>query len=184
MSNKPYHTNPPDRTEELIIYIASRLQDKPNYGSILLGKSLCLIDSMNYLKRGNPISELEYIKQELGPTPTPAKFLSVRTKLENEGELEKIEVDYFGRKQIRYIAKRQPNVDVFEKDEIVLINDVLESLGDVSAKGISDYTHTFISWIFANHMENLPFYTFLLTNKEPDLSDYEWAKKSIEQLEN
>lgn len=172
-----------NKTEELIIYIASRLQEKSNYGSILLGKSLYFIDSMNYLRKGKPISNLEYIKQELGPTPKPSLYLSVRSKLEASGELEKIETDYFGRKQIRHIAKRQPNIDVFEKDELVLINDVIESIGDKNAKDLSDYTHTFISWIVANNMEHLPFYTFLLTNKEPELKDYAWAENAIKEYE-
>jgi len=172
-----------NKTEELIIYIASRLHDRPNYGSTLLGKSLCLIDSMNYLIKGKPISDLEYIKQERGPTPDPSGFLSIRDKLETKGELQKVETDYFGRTQIRYIAKREPFIDVFEKEELVLINDVIESIGDTNATDISDYTHTFIAWIFANNKERLPFYTFLLTNKEPDLKDYKWAEKTIQRYE-
>lgn len=134
---------------------------------------------MNYLKKGKPITELEYIKQERGPTPDPVKYLSIRDKLEIKGELQKIETDYFGRTQIRYIAKRQPVIDVFEKEELVLINDVIESIGDNNAADISDYIHTFIAWIFAQHKEQLPFYTFLLTNREPDLKDYKWAENSI-----
>lgn len=172
-----------NKTEELIIYIASRLQERANYGSILLGKSLYFIDSMSYLKKGQPISDLEYIKQELGPTPQPAKYLSIRNKLELTGELEKVETDYFGRKQIRHIAKREPDIEVFEKDELVLINDVIESIGDKSAKDLSDYTHTFVSWIVANNMEQLPFYSFLLTNKEPESNDYEWAENAIKNYE-
>lgn len=170
---------PSKKTTELIIYIANRLKDKPNYGSTLLGKSLCLIDSMSYLKKGAPISDLTYIKQERGPTPDPAKFLSIRDSLVEKNELEKVNTVYFGRNQIRFIAKREPDVKVFEKEEIVLINDVIESISDHNATEISDYTHTFISWIFAQHKEELPFYAFLLTHTEPDSKDYQWAKKSI-----
>src|SRR6266542_1678237 len=82
-----------EKTVELIIYISSRLKDKPNYGSTLLGKSLCLIDSMSYLKRGEPITELKYIKQDFGPTPDPATFLQIRDTLVANGDLEKIHAD-------------------------------------------------------------------------------------------
>jgi hypothetical protein len=134
---------------------------------------------MNYLKMGQPISNLDYIKQDHGPTPEPSKFLFIRDRLESNGALEKIETHYFGRTQIKYVAKREPEIDVFEKEELVIINDVLESIGDTNATELSDYTHTFIAWIFANHKENLPFYTFLLTNKDPELKDYKWADKVI-----
>ncbi len=177
----PKTYTPSKKTPELIIYIASKLQEKPNYGATLLGKSLCLIDSMNYLKKGVPISDLKYIKQAFGPTPEPSHFLSIRDRLVANKELEKISTLYFGRAQIKFIAKRKPNIDVFEKDEIVLINDVLESISDSSATEISDYTHQFIAWIFANNKEELPFYTFLLTHTEPDSKDYQWANKAIKE---
>jgi hypothetical protein len=167
------------KTIELIIYIASKLKDKPNYGSTLLGKALCLIDSMSYLKKGEPITELSYIKQERGPTPHPGKFLPVRDALVSSGELERIDTSYFGRTQNKYVAKREPKIDVFDKEEIFLIDDVLESICDHNASEISDYTHQFISWIVANHKEELPFYTFLITSKEPELRDYEWADKAL-----
>jgi hypothetical protein len=168
-----------DKTSELIIYIASRLKDKPNYGATLLGKSMCLIDSMSYLKNGKPISRLEYIKQEFGPTPDPKEFLSLRDTLILNNDLEKVEANYFGRTQIKYVAKREPNVSVFDKDEIVLINDVIESISDTNATEISDYTHQFISWIFASKKEKLPFYTFLLTNAEPETKHLNWANGLI-----
>jgi hypothetical protein len=176
--------NPLPKTVELIIYISSRLKDKLNYGSTLLGKSLYLIDSMSYLKTGKPLTDLTYIKQERGPTPEPSKFLSIRDSLIANGDLAKINADYFGRMQVKFIAKREPKIDVFEKDEIVLINDVIESISDRNASEISDYTHQFIAWIFSNHKEELPFYTFLLTHSEPELKDYKWANRSIKAYQS
>jgi len=167
------------KTIELIIYISSKFKDRPNYGSTLLGKSLYLIDSMSYLRTGNPITDFTYIKQERGPTPLPSIFLPIRDTLVANKELEKIDADYFGRKQQKFISKREPQIDVFDKDEIFLIDDVLESIGDHNAAEISDYTHQFLAWIIANDKEELPFYSFLLTENEPEVKDLEWANKSI-----
>src|SRR6266487_4488799 len=102
---------PSQKSAELIIYISSKLKDKPNYGSTLLGKSLCLIDSMNYLKTGKPISDFDYIKQDHGPTPDPSHYLSIRDWLVINDELEKVESDYFGRTQIKYFPKREPKLN-------------------------------------------------------------------------
>jgi hypothetical protein len=167
------------KTAELIIYISSKLKDKPNYGSTLLGKALYLIDSMSFLKFGHPITDLTYIKQEHGPTPTPSKFLQIREILVANGELEKVDADYFGRKQYKFIAKRNPRIEIFDKDEIFLIDEVLENICDQNATELSNYTHQFLAWIIANDKEELPFYSFLLTKDDAEPKDLEWADKSI-----
>lgn len=170
-----------EKTVELIICIANKLADKPHYGATLLGKSLYFIDSMSYLKTGRPITIFEYIKQDFGPTPEPASYLRIRNQMIASKQILKIETPFFGRNQIKYIANREPKSDAFDEDEIVLINDVLDSLCDTNATEISDYTHTFISWIVANHKEKLPFYTFLLTSREPDKKELTWADRSIKE---
>jgi hypothetical protein len=172
-------TQPSPKTSELIIYISSKLKDKPNYGSTLLGKSLCLIDSMSFLKTGHAITDFSYVKQERGPTPNPRQFLPIRDALVESGDLEKLNAQYFGRTQNKYVAKRAPKIEVFDKDEIYLIDDVLESICDHNATEISNLSHQFIAWIFAKDKEELPFYTFLLSHTDPDTKDLVWANKSI-----
>jgi hypothetical protein len=172
---------PPEKTVELVIYVSYRLKDKHTYGSTLLNKSLCLIDCMSYLRTGKPITDLKYIRQKFGPIPEPRKFLSIRDNLINGGELEKITTTYFGKTQHKYIAKREPKVDIFEKEEIFLIDEVIDSLCDQTATEISDYTHEFISWKFADQDEELPLYTFLLGRTEPELKDYDWALASAQK---
>ena len=173
LSKTPQTVSP--KTVELIIYISYKLKDRPNYGSILLGKALCLIDSMSYFKTGFPITDLTYIKQEKGPTPHPAKFLSIRDELVSKGELEKIDTPFYGRAQKKYVAKREPKTDIFTPDEIFLIDEVLESISNMNATDISELTHQFVSWKVASDKEELPFYTFLLTQAEPSSADFEWA---------
>lgn len=167
------------KTIELIIYIASKLKDKPNYGSTLLGKALYFIDSVSYLKAGKPISQLTYIKQERGPTPHPVKFLPIRDALVTNADLEKVEVDYFGRIQQKFIAKREPDINVFNKDEIFLMDAVLENICDHNATEISDLSHLFLAWNIAENKEELPFFSFLLETEEPTAADYDWANKEI-----
>ncbi len=166
------------RDIELLIFIANYLKDKPNYGSTLLNKALYFIDSMSYLKLGSPITDFNYVKLEFGPAPN-SKFLALREKLVRDGELEEVETDYFGRRQLRYKATREPEIDVFNKEELQLIYQILEYICDSNASQISDYTHDFISWKFANEREELPMFTFLLTQQEPTSKELEWAKKAI-----
>lgn len=168
------------KTSQLIIYIASKLKDKPTYGSTLLNKALYLIDAMSYLKRGKPVTAFDYIKQGFGHTPNPSSFLSIRDSLVSNKQLQKVESEYFGRKQIKFISNSTADINVFDKGEIVLIDEVLESLCQMSAKEVSDYSHTFISWKFAQDKEKLPMFTFLLSKEDPSTKDYAWATKEIE----
>jgi hypothetical protein len=171
-----------NKTKELIKYIAFKLKDKPNYGSTLLNKALYFIDAMNHVEKGDTITGLDYIKQDWGQTPKPQEFLPIRDALYISGEIEKIENIYFGQKQIKYISKEKPKMSDFNIEEIQLIDDILETLSPYNAKNISDFSHSLISWKFAKDKEELPFYTFLLTRKEPDSNDYNWAKKTYNRI--
>lgn len=169
------------KTIELIIYAASRLKDKPTYGAVLLEKSLYLCDCMCYLKRGQPITDFKYIKQKFGPTPETAKYLSVRDRLVQSGELEALPSQYYNTIQKRFIPKREPDLNVFEKEEIVIINEVINWFGDQNALEVSNWTHELMAWKLAEKNEELPFFTFLLTSKTPDENDREASMKSIKK---
>jgi|SRR6185503_3400742 len=173
-----------EKTVELIIYISSKLGNKQKYGSTMLNKALYLIDCMSYLKTGKPISDFKYIKQGQGPTPSPSQFLPLRETLVANNELEKVNADYFGRTQYKFIAKREPNVKVFNEEEVFLIDEVLEKISDLSAAELSDYTHQLIAWIVAKEKEELPLHSYLLTKEEPDAKDIEWANKSIKNYKS
>ena len=169
------------KTTELIIYIADQLKDSPNYGAILLNKSLYYSDLMHYLKSGTTITDLEYVHQKNGPTPEPGRFMKLLQLLQDSGDIEIIQVPFFNYKQKKVLSKRPPNITVFEKEEIVLINDVVKKIGDLSAKEVSDLTHELLSWKLSEEKETLPNFTFLLSQKEADLDDFEWAQQAWEK---
>lgn len=164
------------KTTELIIYIADQLKDNPNYGATLLNKSLYYTDLMQYLTKGTTITDFQYVHQDKGPTPEPGRFLRLLQLLKENGDIEIIEVLFFNYRQKKVLAKRPPNITVFEKEEIVLINDVVKKIGELNAREASDQTHELLAWKLSEKMEVLPNYTFLLTSKEPEIPDYEWAR--------
>lgn len=171
------------KTRELILYLAGKLATRENYGSILLNKALYFADNISYLKHGNPISEFQYVKQSFGPTPDPAMLLSVRDQLVKAGEIEVAEVEYFGRIQKKVIAKRQADVSLFSVDEIVIIDDVVSKIQNMSAAQISELSHQFPAWKVAKDREELPFFTFLLSSKTPTDADIQWAKAELKRVQ-
>lgn len=176
IAKSPY--SPSKKTTELIIYISSKLKDKAHYDSILLAKSLFLIDYLSYVKNLKSITDFKYIKKEHGPTPDPAQFLPARKLLVANGDLQKKKANHFGRTRFEYIASREPDFRVFEKDEIILINDTIENISNQNGAEIMDARQS-IAWIIANDDEELPLYSFLLKSKKPEAKDYEWAAKAL-----
>ena len=169
------------KTRELLLYVADRLKDLPNYGATLLNKVLYFIDHTNYLVKGHPISNLGYVKQDFGPTPKPSQFLPLKKSLIDNDEMTEIRSDFFGLVQKKCLPKRKPNTDVFDKDEIILIDQVITVVATHNASSISEISHRFLAWKLAENMEELPFYTFLLTSKVPTENDLSWAKSEIEK---
>lgn len=172
------------KTTELIIYIADQLKENPNYGATLLNKSLYYIDLMQYLTNGTTITDFQYVNQDKGPTPEPRRFMTLLQLLQDNGDIEIIQIPFFNYKQKKVLAKRHPNVSVFEKEEIVLINDVLKKMGELSAREASDQTHELLAWKLSEKKEPLPNFTFLLTSKEPEIADYEWAQLAWDKYNN
>jgi hypothetical protein len=167
------------KTKELILYIANKLDSKDNFGGTLLTKALYFVDSVNYLRTGNPISKFTYVKQEFGPTPDPKLWMSIRQELLDSGEAIVKEQDYFGRVQKRLIATRTADITHFSSEEIDLINQIILNIGDWSASQVSDYSHKYLAWIAADNKESLPFYTFLLSSRTPSEKDIAWAKSEL-----
>lgn len=167
------------KSKELMLLIAYRLGNKSNYGATVLNKALYFIDNINYLKTGRPISELKYIKQEHGPTPDPSIFLSLREEMISANDVDIVTVEFFGRNQKKMLAKREPNMSLFDSEEIEIIDQLLSEISDKNATEISDIAHTYPAWIAASDKEPLPFYTFLLSSKTPTEGDIEWAKSQM-----
>ena len=176
------HTISP-KTVELIVYITTKWKDKPKCGATHLNKALCFSDVLSYLKTGNQITDLTYIKQDFGPTPNPRQFLSIRNFLIEHGDVELIDLNYFGQIQKRLVPKRHPDLDLFTKDEIVLVDEVLEEISEKNAVELSEYSHRFLAYDAADEKEEMPLFSFLLTSVDPEPEDYEWAEKSIKAYE-
>lgn len=173
-----------DKTKELFVYVANRLKDKPTYGATMLNKALYFIDNLSYMKTGKPISGFKYVKQDFGPTPNPQHFLPIKESLIENKEIEEIKSDFFGRLQKKCIPLREPDIDKFSKEEIYLMDNLLAGIANHNATSISEFSHTFMAWELASNMDELPFFTFLLTSKLPSENDVNWATGKIKEINN
>ena len=101
-----------------------------------------------------------------------------------DAEIEIKNVSYHGRQQCRTIAKREPKLEVFTKEEIDLINRTVLKWKEYNAKEISEKSHLFFGWNIAEENETIPYPVALLNIREPTRYDQRKAQKLAPKVNN
>lgn len=164
----------PNKMKELILYVSEKLSDDKKFCSTKLNKVLFFTDFLRYRIVKKTITGKEYWKLPFGPAPKC--FVPLREEMINEGSLEIILRDYWGKSQKVPVAKRKPNLAVFTADEISLVDFVIEQLRPLDANECSLHSHKYLElfWDLAEYKESIPHGLALVAYPEDD---------SVEQME-
>jgi Protein of unknown function (DUF4065) len=155
---------------ELILYISQKCANDPTFGATKLNKILCYSDFVFYAYNDRGITNVEY--QKLPNGPAPRRLIPVRDALIKNGELAIQEVPLkSGYTQKRTVNLRKPNLDIFTGAEIAMVDQVIESMEDVSAERASDISHDLVGWLVVEDGETIPYNTIYFAN--PPLSQDE-----------
>lgn len=170
-----------DKLAELVLYISTKAQDDPSYGSTKLAKILFFADFAYYQLHGHSITGAEYICAEFGPVPRSLKPTQVH--LVSEGALAIQRVSRLGRPQKRPIPLRAADIGGFSGPEIAMVDEVMEEFRYKSARDVSNLSHTFNGWRAAEDKEIIPYEVVLVSRPELTQSEYDFAK-SLKDLPN
>ncbi len=161
------------KLEELILFIASRSEDDPRFGSTKLNKLLFFADFSAYVRLGTSITGHTYMRLPNGPAPRAmlptikrmvvAKLLAIKERA------------HYGRTQRVPIALRDAEVRLFSAEEIAIVTEVLDGLRRKNAKGISSLSHQFDGWKLAKDREDIPYEVALVNFKKPRKKDIDRA---------
>ncbi len=132
-----------EKFKEVLLYILSKIGSKPNVGESVLYKLLYFIDFNYYEKYEEQLIGATYIKNHYGPTPT--EFIKIVEDMEGK-DLAKIQDNYFQYPQTKYLPLRTPDLIKINAQEQKVIDDVLNTLSDMNATQISDYSHNDVPW--------------------------------------
>ena len=137
--------------KSLLHYIISKCGANPNVGKTVIYKLLYFSD-FNYFEIYEKSLTNETYKR-LPHGPAPIHFDLAISELEKEG---KISVDsillYADINQFRYKSLKEPEID-FTKDELSVINEVINKLSKMNATQISEYSHGDMPWRAAEDYE-------------------------------
>jgi uncharacterized phage-associated protein len=164
---------------ELMLYVAARSESDPAMGAVKLNKVLYHSDFRAFLELGHPITGHRYVKLPHGPTPT--SLLSVRNELVATGQAEVRKTDVGATKpQERLVALRRAATKAFTKQELAIVNAVLNELADMHGMALSRDSHKEPGWQMAAINEPIPYETAFIA-RSADRTDIARARELAEQ---
>lgn len=166
---------------ELILYVARETESDPKCGKTKLYKILFYSDFWAFSKLGHSISGQDYQRLKMGPAPRRA-YPEIRDMIAAHLCAWAIR-DYFGRKQEKLIALREPDLRSFTGEEIAIVRSVIEMLWRYDASEVSDLSHRFMGWQLAEHRETIPYSTVALgAPRPPTESEIEYGRRLALEL--
>jgi hypothetical protein len=146
---------------ELIVYVAGKIQNDPTGGATKINKILFYADFAAVRSQGYPITGVEYQKLENGPAPR--RLLPIRQQLIDEGAVDRIEDEYFGKTVHRLVPLRDANIDIFSEGELRIVDQVLEALWGLTATQVSERSHEEKGWQMVDVGETIPYSSAFLS---------------------
>lgn len=140
---------------EALLYILGKVGAKPNVGETVLYKLLYFIDFNYYEKYEEQLIGATYIKNHHGPTPI--EFQSIINEMVEYKEIEVVKSKYFQHLQKKYLPHRDPDLSVFNANEIQVIDDVLQKLSSMNASTISQYSHQDVPWMVTPERQKIDY---------------------------
>jgi len=137
--------------KEVLLYLLYKVGSKPNVGESVVYKLLYFIDFNFYEKYEEQLVGATYIKNIYGPTPK--EYIKIVEEMEREGELIKVNDEYFQYPQRKYLPLRESDLSILKANEIKTIDEVLDKLSDLNANQISEYAHNDVPWLTAEDGE-------------------------------
>ncbi len=143
------------KLKEVLLYILAKVGSRPNIGETVLYKLLYFIDFDYYEKYEEQLIGATYQKNHYGPTPM--EFAKIVEQMTADREIERIKSEFFQYPQTKYLPLRQPDLSLLKANEIRLIDDVLNRLGEMNAKQISEYSHQDVPWMTTEDGKIIPY---------------------------
>jgi len=142
-----------EKFKQVLLYVVSKVGNRPNIGQTALYKLLYFIDFDYYEKTHQYLMGATYIKNTHGPSPI--SFAKISRNLKNHGKLVEVSSKFFNYDQKKYLVTSDPEVSLLSASELKHIDNELERLSSKTAKELSDLSHIDTPWRVAKEREIL-----------------------------
>jgi len=142
-----------EKFKQVLLYVVSKVGNRPNIGQTALYKLLYFIDFDFYEKYQRYLIGATYIKNTHGPSPV--SFAKIERELEQEGKLVEVRSKYFDYNQKKYLVTSGPDVSSLSAIELKHIDDEIDRLASKTAKELSELSHIDTPWRVAKEKQIL-----------------------------
>lgn len=163
------HADGDAKLREMILYLAEKCRNDDTFGSTKLNKLLYFSDFLAYAHFGKPITGAEYMGLPQGPVPR--SLLRVRTDLEAEGKLAIRKRQFHGFEQHKLIPLADADLEAFSGREIALVDEVVDSFRNTTAKSISLASHNRVWRIAGSDRNPIPYEAVFISDDPVDDDD-------------
>lgn len=160
-----------DKFKQVLLYILNKVGGKPNIGETVLHKLLYFIDFDYYEKFEENLMGATYIKNHHGPTSV--ELNTIIQEMQDQGEIEVVNSQYFKYLQKKYLALKRPNLEILSAREIEHIDDVLARLSDKNATEIENYSHEDIPWKSAREGKPISYESVFYRDERYSVRNYD-----------
>ena len=137
-----------NKLKNVLLYLIGRCAGKPNVGETVLYKLLYFCDFNYYELYEEHLTGATYRKLPFGPVPQ--KIDSLIGQMMENGLIQRVKTEYYGKTQSRYIPLVKADLTQLKASEKEVIDRVFEQMSDWTATTISDYSHKDIPWEVAD----------------------------------
>jgi hypothetical protein len=167
------------KLRELVVYLAERSSDDPRFGRTKLAKLLFYCDFDAYAEFGEPITGARYLKKPQGPL-AQEELLALRDLTES-GAVAVEETDVHCYKQKRIIANRPADISWLTPAQHQLVDEILERHRSDAATDLSNQSHDFPGWLWAEMNQEIPYHSVFIAREAPNQADIDWAQGMVRE---
>lgn len=160
-----------DQFEKLVLYIAWKTRNNPNFGRVRMAKVLYFVDFSHFASDGESLTGAAYTAEDFGPFPaylTTAEEHLMKEGLVRSDRLEGRERGDFDENRVVPIREPKIRLDGYVQS---LVDQWIATVSSArSAKQLSNQTHELPGWKLARpKKEEIPYETvFIGTRRPPD----------------
>jgi transcriptional regulator with XRE-family HTH domain len=159
-----------NKFRNVLLYILERCAGKPNVGETVLYKLLYFSDFNYYELYEEHLTGAAYKKLQYGPVPL--SLTGIVNQMTDNGELQRINTDYHGYPQTRYIPLVKADLQELKASEKEVIDRVIENMSDWSASDISAYSHKDMPWLASEDGEDINYELVFYRDKPFSVRNY------------
>lgn len=169
------------KLQEILLYIATESSDDPYFGATKLNKILFVADFSAYAYLGESITGATYVHQSYGPVVRELPAAQQALLEGNRAHI--VERGHLNYTQKRLTPKSSPNLSLFSRDELDIVNEAIRQVEQMTATQLSDWTHTLQPWLASAVGEVIPYETvFVWKNRTVPLAIKQKAVERLEEL--